>query len=247
MKILKFFMVGAFLITLTGCPLEGDDGKVGDQGINGVDGIDGVDGINCWDSNEDGINDTNEDINYDGKWDVNDCTSSSPVSQTPEVELNHQHLCEAFANLGQYPAGCPSASHSAPVGSLTQMRPGTFFNDGLGNHSSCSLPPSNGILSIEPKNNSYYWVLKGGFIAQKSIVNGVDELANNVCSNNCTSDPNCVASYATVNVDLSSETYVCHKFYHSDTVSQWEHLCGKNVSECTVGLGNAQIWSSLCP
>ena len=55
---------------LTGC--EGDDGA---PGVAGVDGADGTNGQACWDLNNNGIGDPDEDLNNDGVIDVFDCNA----------------------------------------------------------------------------------------------------------------------------------------------------------------------------
>jgi hypothetical protein len=52
---------------------QGDPGPQGLPGADGADGADGVDGINCWDLNENGVEDPAEDVNGDLVVDVNDC------------------------------------------------------------------------------------------------------------------------------------------------------------------------------
>ncbi|MFQ5806321.1 MAG: hypothetical protein ACE5I3_07720 [Phycisphaerae bacterium] len=43
------------------------------QGQQGERGDPGAPGANCWDLNDDGVNDPNEDVNGDGVWDTFDC------------------------------------------------------------------------------------------------------------------------------------------------------------------------------
>ena len=52
---------------------QGIEGQQGSQGPEGPQGDSGVDGLNCWDLNENYVDDTNEDINQDGFWDTLDC------------------------------------------------------------------------------------------------------------------------------------------------------------------------------
>ena len=54
----------AFGLGLAGC--EGSDGAAGASGTNGADGTDGAAGQACWDLNNYGIGDPDEDINGDG-------------------------------------------------------------------------------------------------------------------------------------------------------------------------------------
>ena len=74
---------------LAGC--SGDDGKdgatgtPGDTGATGDTGAPGSNGLNCWDLNGNGVADpATEDVNGDGKVDINDCRTPSigydPVS-----------------------------------------------------------------------------------------------------------------------------------------------------------------------
>ena len=63
----------AFGLGLAGC--EGSDGAPGANGANGADGTDGADGQACWDLNNNGIGDPDEDINGDGVVDVYDCNA----------------------------------------------------------------------------------------------------------------------------------------------------------------------------
>ena len=67
----------AFLLVVLGLGLglagcEGDDGA---PGANGAAGADGADGQACWDLNNNGIGDPDEDVNNDGVVDVKDCNA----------------------------------------------------------------------------------------------------------------------------------------------------------------------------
>lgn len=52
--------------------VSGPQGPPGAPGIS-TDGEDGADGLNCWDLDQDGLRDQNEDVNRDGTIDVMDC------------------------------------------------------------------------------------------------------------------------------------------------------------------------------
>jgi octaheme c-type cytochrome (tetrathionate reductase family) len=67
----------AGLLALGGC--EGDDGDPGPAGA------DGSDGISCWDLNENGVADPEEDTNGDGVVDVFDCQTPPPSIGEPET------------------------------------------------------------------------------------------------------------------------------------------------------------------
>jgi hypothetical protein len=66
-------LVLSFGLGLAGC--EGDDGAPGQDGIDGQDGATGAAGQACWDLNNNGIGDPEEDINGDGVVDVFDCNA----------------------------------------------------------------------------------------------------------------------------------------------------------------------------
>ena len=59
---------------------QGEQGPAGPQGLSGVDGEDGADGISCWDLNENGIADPEEDINGDGAVNVSDAQGPRGIS-----------------------------------------------------------------------------------------------------------------------------------------------------------------------
>jgi hypothetical protein len=252
-KLISIILFSCFI--LTGCPLDGDNGKVGTDGtdgIDGIDGIDGVDGINCWDINSNRTNDPEEDINSDGTWNTDDCTTQTKVTQNPSVEFNHQHICEAFANLGQYPEGCPSTSHTKPAGELKQIT--GMLQDGTGNKAfSCNYPPNNGSLSVEERNGQFHWVLEGSFIANTQVITFEDELdedLGNSCLDICKSDPDCVASLALSRQPVGNIVYDCHIFHSSDTVDPLERFCSNLIDDCILSSGvllAAQRWGLTCP
>lgn len=71
---LLVLLASAFLIA--GC--DGDDGAAGAMGATGDDGSDGATGFSCWDLNENGVGDPEEDLNGDGIIDVLDCREPLP-------------------------------------------------------------------------------------------------------------------------------------------------------------------------
>lgn len=253
---LNLLIVASCALILAGCD---DDGSNGINGINGADGADGLAGINCWDLNEDRIDDPNEDINLDGLWDVQDCALvSSAVAaaasgqQSPEAVLNHQYFCEAFAALGQYPVGCPSANSPAPSGTLTFIGRNQFFDDSNQGATSCNFSPNNGLLSIEYRSDASAWfVLEGGYIAFNDILSINDVILDRKCAQACEIDAKCIASVASRK--SNTEAYQCKRFYYSDTIAKYEQICGADAPGfpaadlCKLSLGGDQIWNSRCP
>jgi octaheme c-type cytochrome (tetrathionate reductase family) len=74
-----FLLVLSLGLGIAGC--EGDDGADGADGLDGASGVNGADGATgaagqaCWDLNNNGIGDPEEDINGDGAIDVFDCNA----------------------------------------------------------------------------------------------------------------------------------------------------------------------------
>ena len=69
-------LISLLTIGIAGC--EGDDGANGIDGTDGADGAagaPGTDGQACWDLNNNGVGDPEEDINGDGVVDVYDCNA----------------------------------------------------------------------------------------------------------------------------------------------------------------------------
>ena len=243
---MKFKLITISLLTLllTGCPLEGDDGNRGSAGIN------------CWDLNGNRVDDIDEDINKDGLWDAKDCTVYiSPAVQSAEVEFNHQHVCEALANLGQYPEGCPSNTHTVPTGTLTRITQTQLFDDGNSGFNTCNNSPLNGLLSIEsrvdlddPSREIGWFVLDGGYIA-KTISMSYSDAVGGACRDTCLGDSSCIAALALERGSAAN----CSIFYHSDTVSAYERICslpapGYTATElCAVSLSGQALWQAKCP
>ena len=262
----KIFIMLTLVTLLSGCPLEGDNGNTGGTGATGATGeagATGLPGINCWDLNGDRINDTDEDTNTDGIWDANDCTIYVPASaqnlevkQSIDVEFNHQHICEALATLGQYPEGCPSNTHTVPSGNLTRIKQSQLFDDGNDGYTTCNGDPNDGLLSIEsrpdlvdPSQKTGWFVLDGGYIA-KTLTMSYADAVSGACQTECAGDVNCIAALA---LERGSRAD-CSIFYHSDTVSAYERICGISgvpgytaVEQCTSSLGGQALWDAKCP
>lgn len=225
-------------LSLSACILEGEKGSKGDQGEIGNQGLSG---INCWDLNGNRVNDLSEDINNDGSWSVADCNLSPAGEQHPEAQYNFQHFCEAFANLGQYPEGCPSSSHTPPAGTLRAMIPGEFN----GSYQTCSD------LSIAVNNNQAYWSLENSFVASSELL---DISERDRCEEKCRSDSQCVASEWHLRAGVGAGD--CQIYYHSDSLSiPYQRLCGVDVPSvgltaadaCLIALSSDTVWNAICP
>lgn len=235
---LRFIFIFLSSFALSGCPLEGDDGTTG------LIGAQGLAGINCWDTNEDSVNDADEDINKDGYWTVADCGATTAAPQNQDAILNFQHFCEAFANLGEYPDGCPSITHTPPTGTLTYMDAGQF--DGTYNTcSDLSIVTESSVTPVQA-----FWTLQGGYIAKTQTLAKADIIQ---CETTCNNDANCVAAYF---VDITGTlTGTCNIMYHSDTISAYRHICGIDAGDvaapdmCLSSLGSTGTiaWWAICP
>ncbi|MCG8673676.1 MAG: hypothetical protein MI867_30085 [Pseudomonadales bacterium] len=241
MNLIKTVTLLVLSLVLAGCPLDGDDGSSGTAGPTGAQGPTGEAGINCWDINENGLDDPDEDTNKDGEWGVGDCRMSNAGEQHPDAQYNFQHFCEAFANLGQYPQGCPSNAHVTPTGTLTAMIPGQFD----GSYNTCSD------LSISVDGDFAYWSLDNGFIASSQVLQISDR---DLCRSTCESDPDCVASEWHLRAGVGSGD--CQIYYHSDSLSQpYQRECGINIPSagltaaevCLLALGSDTVWHAQCP
>ena len=65
----------------------GADGATGAAGADGAAGRDGVDGLSCWDTNGDGLEDDDEDVNGDGSWTAADCQGESTGGALTKASL----------------------------------------------------------------------------------------------------------------------------------------------------------------
>jgi OmcA/MtrC family decaheme c-type cytochrome len=103
-----------FLVAITlSFGLSGCDGKDGATGAPGPTGSDGIDGQNCWDLNENGIRDPEEDLNGDGVVDVLDCGGDTiGASVTP---LESCGVCHSEGSFASAPAAHAKITEPAEV------------------------------------------------------------------------------------------------------------------------------------
>lgn len=121
MKISKLFGIGLLTISvsLTSCS-------------DGEDGAPGLSGISCWDTNGDGINDADEDINQDGEFNALDCQGLN--GQNGQAGENG----EGFDELTQFGSITVNLSGTRPDGEAFEDSAvfkfagldGGFFDDG---------------------------------------------------------------------------------------------------------------------
>lgn len=211
---IKIAIVLLCTLTLAGCPLDADDGQTGAQGEQG---------LSCWDLNNDGINDPDEDINADGNFTTADCNFQVSVKaeQHPEAKFNFKSFCDAFANLGQYPDGCPSATPTLPTGTLVTILNGLFAD----NNNDPSEIESNqsALVSIRIDGHYAYWKFNNAFVVDQ--FDFPSNANDRVCKLTCESDNLCVAAYA--HKFGSGASFSCSIFHYSDTLSAgWEGICG---------------------
>jgi len=94
-----FLVALTLTLGLAGC--EGDDGSPGATGAAGSDGSDGTDGQACWDLNDNGVGDPEEDINGDDLFDTDDCAGTS-ASVTPLESCGVCHDDGSFASANVF-------------------------------------------------------------------------------------------------------------------------------------------------
>jgi len=87
-RLLAVLSLFTLALAMAGC--EGDDGA---PGADGADGADGAEGISCWDLNENGVADPEEDLNGDGVVDATDCNALASDAYAP-VQLHKGYFAE---------------------------------------------------------------------------------------------------------------------------------------------------------
>jgi len=87
-------LVGVILLAfaIAGCS-DGKDGLDGMDGADGATGAEGSSGVACWDLNENGIGDPEEDLNGDGVVDVVDCNAIASGGYAP-AQLHRGYFTE---------------------------------------------------------------------------------------------------------------------------------------------------------
>lgn len=82
MKLNRLFSAAIVILTLCLASCSTEDGLDGVKGDPGTIGETGATGINCWDTNSNGANDDNEDINQDGEFNALDCRGMDGTNGT---------------------------------------------------------------------------------------------------------------------------------------------------------------------
>lgn len=107
----------------------GPTGEQGPQGESGEQGPPGASGVSCWDRNSNGIGDLNEDLNRDGKVNVDDCAGAvgpeGPMGPPGQSAIgNLQRLSESSAvdtrASKQVTVECPAGSLAIGGGASTK-------------------------------------------------------------------------------------------------------------------------------
>ncbi|EPN4980128.1 hypothetical protein ACT0HR_003516 [Vibrio alginolyticus] len=235
----KLVLICFAAMLLSGCPLDGDNGTVGPQGEAG---------ISCWDINGDGVQDASEDVNGDGQFTAADCQALTSIEQHPEAKFNFKSFCDAFANLGQYPDGCPSAAPTLPTGSLVRIIGDQFADNNRDPEFIESL--QSALLSIRVDGSVAYWSLHNSYVVDQFSFSAAD--LNDPCKTACEGDGLCVAAYAVKNSGATS--YTCNVFHYSDTLTvPWEGFCGVDTGNlsaadsCGDNVGDGFRWYALDP
>jgi OmcA/MtrC family decaheme c-type cytochrome len=80
-RLIALLAVAVLSLGIAGC--GGSDGDDGAAGATGPAGADGSDGFSCWDLNENGVKDPEEDLNGDGEVNVLDCNATANAAIIP--------------------------------------------------------------------------------------------------------------------------------------------------------------------
>jgi len=100
-------------LAIAGCSGDdGDDGAPGTPGTPGEPGADGSDGLSCWDLNQNGIKDPEEDLNGDGVVDVLDCNAT--VGQVTRIGDGSGLTDEQVFDIGQLEVTIDSVEVASP-------------------------------------------------------------------------------------------------------------------------------------
>jgi OmcA/MtrC family decaheme c-type cytochrome len=115
-RLFALVAIATLSLGLVGC--GGSDGDNGAAGASGADGADGAAGFSCWDLNENGIKDPEEDLNADGVVDVLDCNATA--NQAIVIGDGSELTEEEIEELGRLVATIDSVViASAPVVEFT--------------------------------------------------------------------------------------------------------------------------------
>jgi len=101
-------------VTFLGLAIAGCSGDDGDDGAAGPPGADGGAGLACWDLNENGVKDPEEDLNGDGVVDVKDCNGLIGGNQTPAIGDGSELTQEQVDAIGRLVATIDSVEIASP-------------------------------------------------------------------------------------------------------------------------------------
>ena len=250
--ITKLFPVIFICAVLAGCPLDGDDGDINTTDLGSA--LSDLPGANCWDTNSNGAQDVaEEDKNYDGVVDVNDChVDADIVRQNPDAEYNHENICKAFHALGLDTAdpaalaalGCHSQPTATVVGTVQDMTSSIVIAQKFIINDKSDGSPDDNILFVDPEpadvssGFQVFYLKMNAYIAQNPTFDYLAAGGWGQCKTICEGDNECIAAYAEpVNpVSLRSDAVnstagVCHVFHRSDAlIKEWSQVCGYTQS-----------------
>ncbi len=166
-----FKLIYAVLGTVLIASCSGEDGE------NGLPGTDGENGISCWDTNNNGAADANEDINQDGNFNALDCvgangeTGASGTScwdtnnngiADPEEDINQDGNFDALDCRGE-DGDTGDTGETGPPGNanVQQQR---YNLDLFGNYSAVGFSYLNFVTTPENYAFLYYIKHESGFM-----------------------------------------------------------------------------------
>jgi hypothetical protein len=233
---MHYFMAVLLAIFLLGC---------GDDGSNGT---------NCWDVNNNGVFDTNEDVNGDGVAGIEDCSIAA---------MNGDELCAVFRGKGLNLEGCPTtksiAAKPAPLRQVLWSDFGAVGDNYATNAAgTCDLSTEDINLTVIARLNNKstsaattyaaYYNFNGTYKADR------EQFAYDTgeCEQKCNNDTFCVGYLALYDGQASDQCDTLHKTNNSGSILGYEILCGVGstaaaaTASCQSTIGNFR-WGAHCP